>query len=61
MQEQKLAQRVLRIEESPSGAAAERVRRLRAEGHRILSLTVGEPDFDTPRNVKDAAIAAIKD
>jgi aspartate aminotransferase len=60
MQEQKLAQRVLRIEESPSGAAAERVRRLRAEGHRILSLTVGEPDFDTPRNVKDAAIAAIE-
>lgn len=61
MDERKLAQRVLRIEESPSGAAAERVRRLRAEGHHILSLTVGEPDFDTPRNVKDAAIAAIED
>lgn len=61
MDVRKLAQRVLRIEESPSGAAAERVRRLRAEGHHILSLTVGEPDFDTPRNVKDAAIAAIED
>ncbi len=60
MEKQKLARRVLRIEESPSGAAAERVRRLRAEGRDVLSLTVGEPDFDTPEPVKEAGIAAIR-
>ena len=41
-----LADRVTRIKESPSGAAADRVRQLRAAGEQILSLTVGEPDFD---------------
>ncbi|MFP3581276.1 aspartate transaminase [Arthrobacter sp. SIMBA_036] len=53
------ALRVTRIKSSPSVAAAARVRELKAEGRRILDLTVGEPDFDTPQHVKDAAIAAI--
>lgn len=53
------ASRVTRIKSSPSVAAAARVRELKAEGRRILDLTVGEPDFDTPQNIKDAAIAAI--
>ncbi|MFI5085182.1 MAG: aspartate transaminase [Actinomycetales bacterium] len=53
------AERVLRIKSSPSVAAAARVRELRAEGHRILDLTVGEPDFDTPAHIKDAGVAAI--
>ncbi|WP_284980441.1 aspartate transaminase [Arthrobacter sp. fls2-241-R2A-200] len=53
------ASRVTRIKSSPSVAAAARVRELKAEGRRILDLTVGEPDFDTPQHVKDAAIAAI--
>jgi aspartate aminotransferase len=51
--------RVERIRVSPSLAAAARARQLVAEGHDILDLTVGEPDFDTPRHIRDAAVAAI--
>ncbi|GAB3970538.1 aspartate transaminase [Actinoallomurus acanthiterrae] len=54
-----LAQRVDRIKPSPSTAAAQRVRELKAQGQQILDLTVGEPDFDTPDHVKAAAIEAI--
>ncbi|RNG33547.1 aspartate transaminase [Streptomyces botrytidirepellens] len=54
------AQRVGRIKPSPSTAAAQRVRELKAQGRDILDLTVGEPDFDTPGHVKDAAIEAIR-
>ncbi|MEV0402189.1 aspartate transaminase [Actinoallomurus sp. NPDC050550] len=54
-----LAQRVDRIKPSPSTAAAQRVRELKAQGQKILDLTVGEPDFDTPDHVKAAAIEAI--
>ncbi|MFJ5223318.1 aspartate transaminase [Streptomyces sp. NPDC088400] len=53
------AARVLRINESPSTAAAARARELKAQGRDILDLTVGEPDFDTPENIKQAAIEAI--
>jgi aspartate aminotransferase len=53
------AARVTRIKPSPSTAAAQRVRELKAQGHEILDLTVGEPDFDTPDHVKAAAIEAI--
>src|SRR5699024_10762468 len=55
----RIADRVNRIQESPSGAAAQRVRDLRAEGISVLNLTVGEPDFDTPDYIKDAARAAL--
>jgi aspartate aminotransferase len=53
------ASRVSRIKSSASVAAAARVRELKAEGRRILDLTVGEPDFDTPEHVKAAAVEAI--
>ncbi|WP_329048259.1 aspartate transaminase [Amycolatopsis sp. NBC_01488] len=55
-----LAQRVTRIQPSPSTAAAQRVRELRSDGVRIVDLTVGEPDFDTPEHVKTAAVEAIR-
>jgi aspartate aminotransferase len=54
------ASRVSRIKSSASVAAAARVRELKAEGRRILDLTVGEPDFDTPEHIKAAAVKAIK-
>ncbi|MFB4350758.1 aspartate transaminase [Microbacterium sp. CR_7] len=54
------AERLGRIQPSPSTAAAARVRQLKAEGRRILDLTVGEPDFDTPEHIKQAAIEAIR-
>lgn len=57
--EYKPAERVRRIRSSPSVAAAARVRELKASGRSIIDLTVGEPDFDTPQNIKDAALQAI--
>ena len=54
------AERVRRINPSPSSAAAQRVRELKSQGLTILDLTVGEPDFDTPDHVKAAAIRAIE-
>ncbi|MFJ6081537.1 aspartate transaminase [Streptomyces sp. NPDC092369] len=53
------AQRVRRINPSPSTAAAQRVRELKSQGLTVYDLTVGEPDFDTPDHVKAAAIRAI--
>ncbi len=54
-----VADRVTRIQPSPSTTAAARAKELRAAGRDILDLTVGEPDLDTPDAVKQAAIAAI--
>ena len=59
MSEFEPATRVSRIKSSASVAAAARVRELKAEGRRILDLTVGEPDFDTPEHIKAAAVEAI--
>ncbi|MFC7849457.1 aspartate transaminase [Arthrobacter sp. NPDC057388] len=59
MSEFEPASRVSRIKQSASVAAAARVRELKAEGRRILDLTVGEPDFDTPEHIKAAAVDAI--
>ena len=53
------AARVSRIKISPTTAAAARVRELKAAGHDIVDMTIGEPDFDTPDDVKAAAHAAI--
>ena len=54
------ADRLTRIHPSPSSVAAARAKSLREEGIQVLDLTVGEPDFDTPDNVKAAGIAAIE-
>ncbi len=59
MDSQHLAARVTSIRVSPSVAAAQKVRDLKAEGREILNLTVGEPDFDTPEEIKAAAVQAI--
>ena len=55
----KLAHRVTSMRVSPSVAAAQKVRDLKAAGRQILDLTVGEPDFDTPDTIKAAAMSAI--
>jgi aspartate aminotransferase len=51
--------RVGRITVSPSNAGAQRVRELRALGRDIIGLTIGEPDFETPSHVKQAATEAM--
>jgi aspartate aminotransferase len=55
----RVAARVRRIKPSPSTAAAERANQLRREGYSIVSLVVGEPDFDTPAPIRAAAAAAM--
>jgi len=49
-----------RVKPSPTLAVTARARELKREGRDIIGLGAGEPDFDTPENVKDAAIAAIR-
>ena len=56
----KLARRVTNIRVSPSTAAAQKARDLKAQGRDILDLTVGEPDFDTPDSIKEVGIDAIR-
>ena len=54
-----LSQRVLAIKESPTLAITAKAAKYKAEGRPIIGLAAGEPDFDTPQHIKDAAIAAI--
>ncbi|MFM8759152.1 MAG: pyridoxal phosphate-dependent aminotransferase [Methylophilaceae bacterium] len=54
-----LSQRVLSIKESPTLAVTAKAARLKAEGKDIIGLGAGEPDFDTPQHIKDAAKKAI--
>ena len=55
-----LSQRVQNIKPSPTLAVTARAAKLKAEGKDIIGLGAGEPDFDTPQHIKDAAIEAIK-
>ena len=55
-----LSDRVKRIKPSPTLAVTARAAALRAEGKDIIGLGAGEPDFDTPEHIKQAAIAAIQ-
>lgn len=54
-----LSNRVQTIKPSPTLAVTARAAKLKAEGKDIIGLGAGEPDFDTPQHIKDAAIAAI--
>ncbi len=54
-----LSTRVQSIKPSPTLAVTARAAKLKAEGKDIIGLGAGEPDFDTPQHIKDAAIAAI--
>ncbi|HKY79937.1 MAG TPA: pyridoxal phosphate-dependent aminotransferase [Sphingobium sp.] len=55
----KLADRVLQMEEAATLKMAQLARDLQAEGKNIISLTVGEPDFDTPERIRQAAKDAL--
>src|SRR3954471_24489245 len=54
-----LSARVLAIKPSPTLAVTSQAAKLKAEGKDVVSLGAGEPDFDTPQHIKDAAIAAL--
>jgi len=55
-----LAERLSRIKPSPTIAVSQKARELKAAGRDVIGLGAGEPDFDTPDNIKEAAIAAIR-
>lgn len=55
-----LADALSRVKPSATIAVAQKARDLKAKGRDVIGLGAGEPDFDTPENVKEAAIAAIR-
>jgi aspartate aminotransferase len=56
-----LANRIARIKPSATIAVTDKARALKAAGRNVIGLGAGEPDFDTPENIKEAAIKAIRD
>jgi len=54
-----IADSLNRIQPSATIAVSTKARALKAKGRDIISLSAGEPDFDTPQNIKDAAVAAL--
>lgn len=54
-----ISQRVQNMAESATIKMAQMARELKAEGHDVISLSLGEPDFDTPQHIKDAAKKAL--
>src|SRR3546814_13568356 len=56
-----IAERLSRIKPSPTIAVTTKAAELKAAGRDVIGLGAGEPDFDTPDNIKEAAIKAIRD
>ncbi|MEM0995360.1 MAG: pyridoxal phosphate-dependent aminotransferase [Bacteroidota bacterium] len=54
-----LSDRILNMEESATLKMTRLARELKAEGHDVISLSIGEPDFDTPEHIKAAAKKAL--
>lgn len=56
-----VSQLINNMNESATIKMAQMARDLKAKGHEVISLTLGEPDFDTPEHIKDAAKKALDD
>ena len=56
-----LAERTKKIKPSPTLAVDSKAKEMKAKGFDVVNFGVGEPDFDTPEHIKEAAIKAIKD
>ena len=56
-----LADRVKEIGASPTMMVAAEAKKLKSEGVDVIDLSMGEPDFHTPHNIKDAGISAIEE
>ncbi len=56
-----IARRIGRLGTETAFEVLAEVNRLKAQGQDIISFAIGEPDFDTPQNIKDAATRAIRD
>ena len=55
-----ISESLKRIKPSPTIAVSQKARELKAAGKDVIGLGAGEPDFDTPNNIKNAAIKAIR-
>lgn len=60
MSDPRLSRRVNEMEESATIKMTQMARDLAAKGHDVISLSIGEPDFDTPVHIKNAAIEALE-
>ncbi len=56
-----LSERVTKIKPSPTLAIDAKAKAMKASGEDVINFGVGEPDFDTPENIKEAAERALKD
>lgn len=56
-----IAERATKVKPSPTLAVDSKAKQLKAKGMDVVNFGVGEPDFDTPEHIKEAAIKAIKD
>jgi aspartate aminotransferase len=56
-----IADQIMRIKPSATIAVTDKARALKAAGRDVIGLGAGEPDFDTPDNIKEAAIKAIRE
>jgi aspartate aminotransferase len=61
MSQAHLAQRIQALEESSTLGMTKKARELAAQGHKVISLSVGEPDFKTPAHICEAAKKAVDD
>lgn len=57
----RVSDRVKNMNESATIKMSQKARELRAQGHEVISLSLGEPDFDTPDYIKEAAMQALRD
>jgi aspartate aminotransferase len=56
-----LAERIIKMVESATLQMTAKARKLKQEGNDVINLSIGEPDFDTPQFIKDAAKEALED
>ncbi|MDD4127431.1 MAG: pyridoxal phosphate-dependent aminotransferase [Methanomicrobium sp.] len=56
----KLSEKISRIASSATIEIADKARKMKAEGRDVISLSIGEPDFDTPAHITQACIDALK-
>jgi aspartate aminotransferase len=61
MSQAQLAQRIQALDESSTLGMTKKARELSAQGHKVISLSVGEPDFKTPAHICEAAKKAVDD
>ena len=59
--ENNLSERIKKLATSQTLAMAAKARELKSQGKNVIGLSLGEPDFNTPNFIKDAAIKAIED